>query len=703
MGRALRYAHELNASRTDPSRFETAGVFLAASASVLYFFRAFFLSGFDRISGDLGDARYCIVILEHWRAVAAGHAALRDPNFFAPYHGVLGYSVALFLYVPPYLLLRASGLDRYLAFEWTLIAVRLFGFLLMYALLRRKLRFAPFPSLAGAALFTAANIAAVTGTHVQLWLVSFVPGLAWLVIHYFEFRWTPRRWVARSALYSAAVLLALMFFSDFYTAYFSVLAGGAAGAGGLGREMARRPAALAARLRRHGRDLAADAAIAAAVFAAALVPFFYVYLPVLAITGGRSYPETFSFMRNWRDLLDVGPGNWMWGTRLGAYYARVNPPYGETGLGIPPLSALTAAACLVVFRKRPFVAVTGLASVTLYAITVRFGIHSLWWLLYQAVPGAKGIRAPGRMNHLVVLGVSILCAAAIAATLDWARGRRWAAAAAGGLAVILLAEQANAGGDGFGRAGEIAFFRALAAPPAVCRDFFSVGPRMAGSPFVGQIDAMLVARRYSISTLNGYSGWSPPDWPLGLFEGAYQKRAWIYAAAHGLTEGLCTADIGNGKWSIVDTSHPHRYELGTTAGFGSGGDGFRYEVSGWGMPEPFGSWTDGPRASLLFDVSNRVGSDLLLTVEMHAFLPASRPPFVVTLTVNGHEVADWRIDSHAPQFIERARIPASALDRPEEEIDFDVGDPRSPAEFGVSGDQRKLGVGIHWLRLQRAP
>ena len=335
------------------NRSELAAVFLAAAVCILYFFRVFFFSRLDGIWGDLGDARYCIVILEHWRAVASGHAALRDPNFFAPYRGVLGYSVALFLYVPPYLLLRAAGLDRYLAFEWTLIAVRLLGFLSLYALLRRKLRFALLPSLAGAALFTIANIASVTGTHIQLWLVSFVPLLALLVFQYFEFRWSPRQGQARAALYSAAVLLALLFFSDFYIAYFSVLAATAAAAWWMIRELTRRPAALASGLRRIGPGLAVDSAIAAGIFAIALIPFLYVYLPVLAISGGRSYPETFSFMRNWRDLFDVGAGNWMWGSRLGAYYAALNPPYGESGLGIPPFTVLTgAAACCALFRKQ---------------------------------------------------------------------------------------------------------------------------------------------------------------------------------------------------------------------------------------------------------------------------------------------------------------------------------------------------------------
>ena len=109
---------------------------------VLLVFRPFFLSHFDSILSDPGDGRLCITILEHWVKVFHGQVQVASPNFFFPERGVLGYSDTLFLDALPYATLRFLGLDRYLAFEATMMLVTAVGFASMLGLLRR-LRSAP--------------------------------------------------------------------------------------------------------------------------------------------------------------------------------------------------------------------------------------------------------------------------------------------------------------------------------------------------------------------------------------------------------------------------------------------------------------------------------------------------------------------------------------------------------------------------------
>src|SRR4051794_27513530 len=91
-------------------------------ASVVLFFREFFLSQFDAIAGTRDDCLFIIAILEHWYHVFLGTVAdFRSPNFFAPVTGALGFSDALFLFALPYAAIRAIGYDPFLSFELTLI------------------------------------------------------------------------------------------------------------------------------------------------------------------------------------------------------------------------------------------------------------------------------------------------------------------------------------------------------------------------------------------------------------------------------------------------------------------------------------------------------------------------------------------------------------------------------------------------------
>src|SRR5690242_11418029 len=62
------------------------------------FFRQQIASGFDLISGDIGDARLIVYLNEHWFRVFSGLADFRSPPQFYPLEGTLGYSDAFFLY-----------------------------------------------------------------------------------------------------------------------------------------------------------------------------------------------------------------------------------------------------------------------------------------------------------------------------------------------------------------------------------------------------------------------------------------------------------------------------------------------------------------------------------------------------------------------------------------------------------------------------
>lgn len=539
--------------------FELLSVIVAASGSILFLYREFFLSRFDLITGDPGDARMYIALLEHWRAVFSGHAAFASPNFFAPQTGVLGYSDCLFLYVPEFLIFRLLGCDRYLAFEFTLIAVRLIGFFALYLLLRRKLRLDPFPSLAGACLFSISHIYYYSAGHPQLAAVAFVPVLALLLFHYFELP-ERRAW----SLWSAAVLFGLLFFTGYYIAFFCALGCMTIFASWVILEMAGDRAGLSRMLRLRAPRLARDFGIALAVFGVALAPFLYVYLPVLRGTGGRVFAEIEGFVHSFREVFNVSDTNVVWGRLMARVYDWPMYRMGETNRGFTPVSVIVAIAigCLSLRawrnrRLRNCSLLTGVSCAVLYGLSVSFFTWIPWWFVYEFVPGAGAIRVPNRINQVIALGIAVLCAIALQCLTAWAQkfdsGLRAAAVAASvALAVFLLIEQADSSGQArISRAQEHRLFGQVPAPPSACRNFFLVNPRIPEPPVVGQVDAMLIAREKNLPTVDGYSGWRAPGWKLDSAGGDAAVKAEAYAEEHGVSAGLCQFDERANQWSLA--------------------------------------------------------------------------------------------------------------------------------------------------------
>ena len=54
--------------------------------------RTLLASGFDRIPGDLGDARLTVYVVEHWYQVFRGQAEPLSPDMFYPVKGTIGLS-----------------------------------------------------------------------------------------------------------------------------------------------------------------------------------------------------------------------------------------------------------------------------------------------------------------------------------------------------------------------------------------------------------------------------------------------------------------------------------------------------------------------------------------------------------------------------------------------------------------------------------
>jgi hypothetical protein len=565
----------------DARRNALAFYALAAVVGVLasgLSFAEFLTSRFDRIAGNFGDARLIIYLHEHWYNVYRGREAWLSPPFFFPVKHVLAYSHTLFLQSLPYSLLRLAGLDRYVAFEATLLLFAWVGYVSTIGLLRQLGLRRGFAIL-GAVLFVYSNLFHIWILAPQIYTIMLVP-LVLLGV---------AKAVAGGSLHRARTLLLLsaagiacssILFSDFYTGwffgFFALMAGG-----------------LAISTHRQFRSCCIDFArdhwpsLSAALLAAALalVPFMITYGPAIVDRQGRSFNEVMRFTLPYADMVNVNTGNLVWGRLLG----RIDTGYANLGraFGLPPglLCCFVVAVELVLARKRvlpwersdvryALASRSAVAVLLVWALMFRTRDASLWHMVWHRVPGASAIRATARFQYLLSLAVVVVVVAALSAAWD-AASRRIVPGrplrrvmALGSIAVLsacLLLEQVSlVKTHGISRREEQARLGVIPAPPFACESFCLLetpSPRLNGIAM--QIDAMLVSQRVAVPTIHGYSGFNPPGWNLAN-PAAPDFLDWVerWVSAHHLRQP-CALHLSRRTW-IADPLADRR-----AAGMGS--------------------------------------------------------------------------------------------------------------------------------------
>ena len=676
------------------------------------FFRQFLTSHFDLIDGNIGDNRFVIAILEHWRAVFRGEAAFRSPNFFWPERGALGYSDCVFLLFPPYAAGRATGLDPYLAFEMSLISFKAIGFFATLWLLRSILGVTRPVALVGSVLFTLSNLYFVSAGHGHLMTVDFVPLLTCLACAAWKENAIGRKATAYSYGSAFGLLLALVLFTSFYIGWFTLLAGALVLLSFL---IIRRVYVRSTSPLREGAQLIISntplLAVTTVAFAISITPFLMTYLPTLKRTGGRSFQENLPYMAQPIDLFNIGQLNWMWGRQLERVLVwSGNKPIvpSEVEKGWPPFTLLVFATGFLLsvqkrsyfggiaaapFDHRRLVVILSLAFLVGWLLSIKVHEFSLWWFVFKFVPGGTAIRVPARfnlvLNILVVLSTTLL--------LNDLNKRSkflfWMAA------LILTAEQINmAPVHGLERMSENAILERAQRPPSNCSSFFLDAPASLERPwYANQIDAMLVARMFDLPTLNGYSGWLPVNWPLASIDDDSADNARVWAASHRISAGVCGLNMRDGSWTGIDLKLKP-YVPGSVIDFRLGGNAKHYKADGWGNAEEGGAWTLGDHSVLLLNLPDVPVTDLLLTFKAHAFLVPKRPRFGERLRINDRDLTNWTVASS--QFERQVSIPRAFVHSRLLKIDFIDQDPKSPAELGYSADSRQLGLAMETLSLK---
>lgn len=461
--------------------------------------------------GDAGDTRFVGYLLEHGYRWLRGDAALLDMPFFFPVRGVGAWSELLLPLQALYAPWRLLGLAPERAAQLWLLCVMSLNAWAAWRLLRGVVGATPFAAAVGTFLicFGSPRLAQLNHQHLVgvFFALLAVEGAA---------RWlTPSTARPGPWLVLATSGAALQVAAGLYTGFFLALAFALA----LAVLVALRPGrdVLLGALRRSRGWLA----VAALAPLPVLVPLLRVYL---AAGGAHDFGTVRGYTPELHSWLHVGGEHWLYGWTSGLSLFQRLPSEGEHRLGVGLVTPGLAVVALWRGRAALPVRVVGVTALALFLLALkwRWGFTP-WQLVYDVVPGAKGLRVVARVGvfMLVPLGV------AVAWALDGVKRRAVALA----LGALVIAEQLRTPPH-FDPASSRAAVARLTVPTG-CAAFFWDAPGTAEWPFeYVQLDAMWAALARGVPTVNGYTGREPEGWRV---DGRVDAAAW--ERRHGLAPG----------------------------------------------------------------------------------------------------------------------------------------------------------------------
>ena len=139
--------------------------------------------------------------------------------------------------------------------------------------------------------------------------------------------------------------------------------------------------------------------------------------------------------------------------------------------------------------------------------------------------------------------------------------------------------------------------------------------------------------------------------------------------------------------------------------FQKDGNSASWKTGAWSYPEDWGTWSDGTEFGLELDVDEPVGSDLVFSAFVGALVNERQRELSAEVVVNGVRIDDWRFAFRPGALSYETRVmkipkPVFEAARPFRLL-FRLSRATSPAELGLSGDPRKLGLAFVRAQLDR--
>lgn len=663
--------------------------------------------GHDYLISDNGDGRLTMLLTEHWYNFFCGREAFAELAFFYPDEAVLGYTDMLLGFGVIHSILRFLGLNMFVAYKYTLIIVHLFGSLCMFYLLHSVMKCNRYWSLFGVVAFSFSNAFAIHIGHTQLTALSLVPLLTIFLIRALSSdNDEKRRNVFVIATLSTVALIAytawyILFFTFLFGLILLVTSYIILNHNGLNLKKV-----FLSWVVTHKKNVIGYFLYSVVIF----LPFLFVYLPALRSTGGYEYQGICVYMPELIDLINVGNGNLLFDkfSSLTVFHRKV-----ETMETVQGFSIILLALYLYTFLQRNkyndllqtkeervrFLVINAciVSILVSFAISVKLGSDgsSLWFFVFNSIPGAKAIRAVARFWFYVSFPMAFVVA--VRGEYVFAKKkinfRRLAGAI---LFIALFISNIRVDGVNYDKMWrtdlEIDFLKNVALPPTDCKAFYicDSGSKSLSDPSY-QLTAYEIANHFGIKTVNGYSGVFPKGWNLwDIKDKVYVSNVYSWIKQNDLKD-VYGYDRHTNTWTRFAVEN--RQEITDVFCTEKGKFSFTYGLQGGrGQDLP---WTKKHFATVIRNKQiEKSGLRLSLTTVLDSYRAQLKDlPLYIKLYVNGEYIADLDVINGNKEYV--FKVPNHKNDVYEVELKTNAW--FCPAKLGMSKDSRELSLAVNYV------
>ena len=516
-----------------------------------------------KIMGIGADSILINLLLEHWFDVFSGKEPILTLRSFFPAVGSLGYTDALILPGFIYSIIRALGIDMISAYNPALMIVHFFGVIIMFKTLR-ELGCSYLLSFTGIFFSLWSCSFTQLSYHTQFFCISTLPLFFLAVVCFYKNRDKGiKKRLPWAILATAAV--GLTFLSAYYIGYFTALIIGIALIIFLLLDPKDRFKALVELIKKNTGEII----LYLLMQAVWVVPFLCIYLPVYGQTGGYDIVFSWTHAPDVYDILRTGgysPLENLISVTLPSYlpedlvYLLPNRIM-ETSYGwaVITVGLFFATMIVLLINKKKSISdqmilAMSISVLLIHLMTCRYGEFFPWVYIAKVLPGADSMRAIGRYLGICTPFLSVILCIFIKDHMGklWGDNRKKEIIITMVLClVVVLSNQGKRYTRDDIKEMETGLAQ-ISAPPVECKAFFIVPNGMVAGIYDINMFAWLIADKYNINTLNGYSGNSPLGWDL-LQENIrdYYPRVieWIELTGIQDYKGLYGYIIGQDIWA----------------------------------------------------------------------------------------------------------------------------------------------------------
>jgi len=481
-----------------------------------FFLRNIIFSSNGALIGDRGDARLAMLTTEHWWNFFCGKEGFFEIAMYYPSKAVMGFTDLFLGFGLIHSLFRLFGIDMLLSYQLTLITIHFIGTLSMFYLLKKKIKCNNLWSLFGTISFSFSSSYLLHLNHNQIDAFAFMPLILIFVYGFIEnFENRKKRNIYA---YISITLFVLLAYTSWYMACFTglfVLIGLIVFVIKSPKQKLKNNIVIL--FKNNYKDFILYLVFTIILF----IPFIYIYLLALLENGGYGYAEATGSMVRVYEIINAPLDNLLMG-----WIHKVFPNYFSEnyelieGFSVVLLLLFVISMITNIKNKKENDTYERTISSTIYItiiicvlLTVRVRGYTFWYFVYHFIPVMKGIRVVPRFLLYLSFPMALITSYVSNKYIVF-KDKKYNVCFV--IIMTILAFISNINLDGvpsrWNIQDEEKFINGVSAPPENAEVFFLVNTTKEGyENYEYQLDAFEIADKFSIKTLNGYSGQSPVE------------------------------------------------------------------------------------------------------------------------------------------------------------------------------------------------